>query len=222
MSYTVIAPAGDNLDALFVGMKEFPTERIYLICPKNYLKKAQSVEKKLHIFSIPIKIIETDGNIMEEMFFHFGKICSVHNNDDLIVNIATGDRLSTCAALSAAYANGLKAFGVMDKKPMLLPIMKLSYYNELTQSKLIILSELNAQDFITMSMLGKKTGLSPSLLSYHLNGTMQYKGLVSSRLVEVKEQNKNLLVKLSTIGSLLLKGYVNCDGKPYEKAQPRK
>ncbi len=217
MGYTVIAPVGDNLDALFIGMKEFPTEKIYLISPKHNLRKAQAVEKKLRIFSIPVTIIETEGNMMEGMFSHFGQICAQHNHDDLIVNIATGDRLSTCAALSAAYANGLKAFGVMDKKPMLLPIMKLSYYNELTESKLAILSKLGAEEYSTMSTLGKKTGLSPSLLSYHLNGTLRYKGLISSRLVEAKEQNKNLLVKLSSIGSLLLKGYVDCDGKPCGK-----
>lgn len=214
MGYTVIAPVGDNLDALFVGMKEFPTEKIYLITPKNNLKKAQAVEKKMRVFSIPVTIMETKGELMEGMFSSFGQICSTHNHDDLIVNIATGDSLSTCAALSAAYANGLKAFGVMDKKPMLLPIMKLSYYNELTESKLNILSNLDAEEHITMSTLSKKTGFSPSLLSYHLNGTLRYKGLLSSRLVEVKEQNKNLLVKLSSIGSLLLKGYVDCDGKP--------
>ncbi len=217
MGYTVIAPVGDNLDALFVGMKEFPTEKIYLICPKNNLKMAQATEKKLRIFSIPVTILETDGNMMEGIFSHFGQICSNHNHDDLIVNVATGDRLSTCAALSAAYANGLKAFGVMDKKPMLLPIMKLSYYNELTDSKFKILTHLHEEKYLTLTELNKKTGMSSSLLSYHLNGTLQYKGLISSRLVEVQEKNKNLLVKLSSIGSLLLKGYVDCNAKPSGK-----
>ena len=217
MGYTVIAPVGDNLNALFIGMKEFPTEKIYLISPKNNLKIAQATEKKLRIFSIPAIILETEGNMMEEMFSRFGQICSTHNHDDLIVNVATGDRLSTCAALSAAYANGLKAFGMMDKKPMLLPIMKLSYYNELTDSKLSILSTLDAEEYVSMKTLAKKTRMSSSLLSYHLNGTLQYKGLISSRLVEVREQNKNLLVKLSSIGSLLLKGYVDCNNKLAER-----
>src|SRR3989344_2064663 len=208
MGYTVIAPVGDNLDALFIGMKEFPTEKLFLITPKANLRKARKLEKKLRVFSIPVIVKETNGNLMEDMFSSFGEICAQHNHDDLIVNVATGDRLSTCAALSAAFANGLKAFGVMDKKPMLLPIMKLSYYNELTDSKFKILTKLNSEDYVTLTELGKKTGMSLSLLSYHLNGTLKNKGMLQLRLIEVKEQNKNLLVKLSQMGSLLLKGYV--------------
>ena len=208
MGYRVIAPVGDNLDALFIGMKEFPTEKLFLITPKANLRKARKLEKKLRVFSIPVIVKETNGNMMEDMFSSFGEICAQHNHDDLIVNVATGDRLSTCAALSAAFANGLKAFGVMDKKPMLLPIMKLSYYNELTDSKFKILTKLNSEDYVTLTELGKKTGMSLSLLSYHLNGTLKNKGMLQLRLIEVKEQNKNLLVKLSQMGSLLLKGYV--------------
>ena len=208
MGYTVIAPVGDNLDALFIGMKEFPTEKLFLITPKANLRKARKLEKKLRVFSIPVIVKETNGNMMEDMFSSFGEICAQHNHDDLIVNVATGDRLSTCAALSAAFANGLKAFGVMDKKPMLLPIMKLSYYNELTASKFKILTALDPEHLLSLTELGNKTRMSLSLLSYHLNGTLKYKGLLQLRLVEVKEQNKNLLVKLSQMGSLLLKGYV--------------
>src|SRR3989344_9260470 len=204
MGYIVIAPVGDNLDALFIGMKEFPTEKVFLITPKDNLRKARKLEKKLRVFSMPVIIKETNGNLMEEMFSSFGEICSQYNHDDLIVNVATGDRLSACAALSAAFANGLKAFGVMNKKPMLLPIMKLSYYNELTDSKFKVLGTLNAEEYLTLTELGKKTGMSLSLLSYHLNGTLKQKGLLQLRLVEVKEQNKKVLVKLSQMGSLLL------------------
>jgi len=208
MGYTVIAPVGDNLDALFIGMKEFPTEKVFLITPKENLRKAKKLEKKLAIFSIPVEILEIQGSLMENMFSSFGEICAKFNHDDIIVNVATGDRLSTCAALSAAFANGLKAFGVVDKKPMLLPIMKLSYYNELTDSKFKILTKLNSGDYATLTELGRKTDMSLSLLSYHLNGTLKHKGLLQLRLIEVKGQNKNVLVKLSQMGSLLLKGYV--------------
>lgn len=211
MGFTVIAPVGDNLNALFIGMKEFATERVYLITPTRNLKDAKKLEKKLEVFSIDVKIMEVRGSLMESMFASFGKICGLHNQDELIVNVATGDRMSTCAALSAAFANGLKAFGVMNKKPMLLPIMKLSYYHELSESKIKILQNLRREEFHSLSDLRKKTGMSVSLLSYHLNGTLRYKGLLGLRLVEINEENKQLKVKLSELGSLLLKGYVSCD-----------
>ena len=211
MGYKVIAPVGDNLDALFLGMKEFATEKVFLITPKENMKKAKKLQKKLSIFSIPAEIIEINGSVLECMFSSFGEICAYNDHDDIIVNVATGDRMSTCAALSAAFANGLKAFGIVGGKPMLMPIMKLSYYHELTDSKLKILTNLSSDEFINLTDLGKKIGMSVSLLSYHLNGTIKYKGLRSLRLVDIKEQNKNLFVKQSDLGNLILKGYIPCE-----------
>ena len=180
----------------------------------NTLKKAQQLEKKLEIFAIPVTIMLVKDGLMESMFASFGKIVRDNDPDNIIVNVATGDRLSTCAALSAAFANGLKAFGIMDGKPMLLPIMKLSYYHELSDSKLTILKHLNEEHYTSLQNLGKKTKMSTSLLSYHLNGTLRYKGLLNLRLVEVKERNKQLLIRLSSLGKLLLKGYMPlCDPK---------
>jgi DNA-binding transcriptional ArsR family regulator len=211
MGYVVVAPVGDNPDALFIGMKEFATEEVYLLTPRSNVKKARKLEKKLEVFHIPVHILVIEGSLMENMFAHFGKIIANHNHDDIIVNVATGDRLSTCTALSAAFANGLKAFGIMENKPMLLPIMKLSYYNELTDSKMKILRNLDREEFTSLKALSTATSMSISLLSYHLNGTLKYKGLLNLRLVQVKERNKQLLVRLSELGSLLLKGYISCE-----------
>ncbi|MDA1197000.1 MAG: winged helix-turn-helix domain-containing protein [Nanoarchaeota archaeon] len=213
MGYKVIAPVGDNLKALFVGIKEFPTEMVYLIAPKANNKEAHELAAKLDEFTIKSKILEIDGNIMDGMFRIFGDICSLHDEDDLIVNVATGDRISTCAALSAAFANGLKAFGVMDDMAMMLPIMKLSYYNELSENKLKILKHLSSDDFTSLKQLSEKVSMSISLLSYHINGNYKYKGLKQFRLVELKGEHNNLYIKLSQLGNLLLKGYI----KRYDK-----
>ncbi|MBI2105834.1 winged helix-turn-helix transcriptional regulator [Candidatus Woesearchaeota archaeon] len=208
MGYKVIAPVGDNLKALFIGMKEFPTESVFLITPQNKLKEADELSKKLEEFTIGSNIIKINGNIMEEMFRSFGKICATHDEDELIVNVATGDRMSTCAALSAAFANGLKAFGIIDNKPILLPIMKLSYYRELSDNKLKILNELDSEKYISLKELSDKTKMSVSLASYHINGNYKHKGLKEFRLVDIKDENKNLCIKLSDMGRLLLKGYI--------------
>ena len=50
--------------------------------------------------------------------------------------------------------------------------------------------------------------MSISLLSYHINGNEKYKGLKEHRLIDTKLINKNLHIKLSSMGSLLLKGYI--------------
>ncbi len=208
MGYTIIAPLGDNIKALFIGIKEFPTERVILLTPRDALSRARSIGKKLEEFTIPVEIMHLTENVMESMFESFGKICSVYDNDDIIVNVATGDRITTCAALSAAYANGLKAIGTMGNRTMMMPIMKLSYCNQISGNKMAILKELDGKGWVPLNEISGNLSMSVSLLSYHINGNFKYKGLKELRLVEVKEQNKNLFVKLSDLGRLLLKGYI--------------
>ncbi len=210
MSYTVIAPLGDEPNLLFVGMKEFATKKVILVTPKNKLSEANDIREKLKTFTIETQIMEISENVLEEMFRVFGQICSLHDCDDLIVNVATGDKMSTCAALSAAYANGLKCFGVKEggTECFLLPIMKLSYYSELSNNKMSLLSELKGDEYLSLTQLGKTLKMSRSLLSYHINGNYKYKGLKEYRLVDVKEEGNQLFVKLSSMGSLLLQGYI--------------
>ncbi|RME77914.1 hypothetical protein D6774_02780 [Candidatus Woesearchaeota archaeon] len=207
MSYTIIAPVGDNLKALFVGMKEFPTREVILITTKKKCKDAKKLVKKLETFTIPSRIIEIADQIMPEMFRVFSQIITQYDFDDLIVNVATGDRMSTCATLSAAYANGLKAIGVEDGQAMLLPIMKLSYYHELSQTKLDILEAIG-EGYVQLNDLAKKLNMSLSLLSYHINGNLKYKGLKEYRLVDVKEEQNRMFVKVSQMGTMLLRGYL--------------
>lgn len=206
MKYTVIAPVGDNLDALFIGIKEFPTERIILISPKNNLKKAEKAEKDLKKFDIPVEIKEIGGNLMEEMFRIVAEIKSIEKQKNIIINIATGDKISTCAALSAAFVNGIKAFGVMNNQVMLMPILKFSYYKSLTDKKLKILRLLNNQEVMTMEEISEKTGMSLHLVYYYINGTLKEEGLKGLELVESSDKSK---VKLSMLGRLLIKGYIS-------------
>lgn len=211
MGYVVIAPVGDNLQALFIGMKEFPTEKVILITPKKNLTAARNLAKRLEEFTIESEIIEIDEQFMSGMFSAFGKITSEYPEEKILVNVATGDRLSSCAALSAAYANGLKAIGVMGTQTILLPIMKLNYYEQLSENKLRILRALSLKNSISLTTLKEKLGMTGSLLNYHINGNLKYRGLKEFRLVEVTENKRNLHLKLSTLGDLLMKGHIECE-----------
>jgi len=92
---------------------------------------------------------------------------------------------------------------------MLLPILKLSYYKELSENKLRILKMLDAEKYQSLKNLSEKLKMSISLLSYHIHGNDKYKGLKEFRLVDIKEETKQLFVKLSQMGKLLLKGYIS-------------
>lgn len=209
MKYVVIAPVGDNMDALFVGIRDFSTERIILLTPKDRMDEAKKAEDSLSKFKIPVKITEIDGNIWEEMFTKIAQISNIEKNSQILVNTATGDRMSTCAATSAAFVNGLKAISVDGNDSMLLPVLKFSYYNMLTERKMEILKLLSKPGCCSsLEELSKKTKMSLPLISYHINGNLKSEGLKEMSLIETNERKGKIDVKLSTLGRMLIKGYI--------------
>ncbi|MBI2558759.1 hypothetical protein HYW20_05530 [Candidatus Woesearchaeota archaeon] len=206
----IIAPVGDNINALFVGLKEFPTEKIYLLAPADYMKTAESAIKDLEKFGIPTKIIEMKGEVWEDMFRKIGEISKIEGGNNIIINTATGDRTTTCAATSAAFVNGIKAFSVEKGMAMLLPVLKFSYYRMLTDKKMDILKNLSKPNCcMSLDELGKKTKMSLPLISYHINGNLKSEGLKKMGLVETEDIKGRMEIKLSTLGRMLIRGYVS-------------
>jgi len=210
MKYTVIAPVGDHIDDLYVGIREFPTERVVLIVPPNRKSEAQQAKKGLEKFRIPVSLREIKGNIWEEMFKTVSEIKELEKDRQVIVHVSTGDRDTRCAATSAAYVNGIKAFAVDGDQAMLLPVLKFSYYKILTDKKLELLRLLNHKDCCSsLEELSKKSKMSLPLISYHINGNLKSEGLKDLGLIETAEEKGRVAVKLSMMGRLLLKGYIH-------------
>lgn len=211
--YVVVAPVGDFMEALYVGIREFPTERVILISPKELSSEANKAKADLDKFKIPVKIIQVQGNIWEETFKAVADVKQLEKDNEVIVNVATGNRDNRCAATSAAFVNGLKAFSVSGNAVMLLPVLKFSYYKLLTDKKMEILKILYNKDCCSsMDELSKKTKMSLPLISYHINGNLKSDGLKEMGLVDTKEVKGRVDLNLSTLGKLLINGYV-----PYEK-----
>lgn len=205
----IVAPVGDNMGALYIGIKEFPTEKVILLSPENKLEDAKKAQQELKKFSIPVQIIEMKGNIWEDLFQKIAEIKALEKGNEIIINTATGDRSSTCAATSAAFVNGLKAISVEGNNAMLLPVLKFSYYNILTEKKMGILQLLKQPGCCrSLEELSKKTKMSLPLISYHINGNLKSEGLKNLGLVETMEEKGRIAVKLSTLGRLLVKGYI--------------
>jgi len=214
MKNIIIAPVGENIDALFIGIKEFPTERIYLISPKDMTIEANRVKKELARFSIPAKIMEIKGDLWEGTFEAIAEIKKIEKDRNLVVNVATGNTDNRCAATSAAFVNGLKAFSIHNQEVMLLPVLKFSYYKLLTDRKLKIL-QLLAKDKTccgSLENLSKKTKMSLPLISYHVNGNLKSEGLKDLGLVETVEQKGRIRIGLTTLGRMLVKGYITQGG----------
>jgi hypothetical protein len=218
-----VAPVGDNLDALFVGIREFPTKKIVLLAPTEKMTDARELEKRLAPFRVPVQVMELRGtSLLEKMFESFASLKRTEGEDDLIVNVATGDRISTCAALSASYVNGIRAFSVMENEIMLLPMLKFSFSKLISEKKTEIITAVSDGASKSFEEIQNKMKMSAPLLSYHLNGDRETSGLIELGLVEilVEEQQENEYdtvakkkngsgkrYKLSSMGMLFFKGY---------------
>jgi len=206
----VIAPVGENIDALFVGLREFPTQKVILIASHDKMDAAKKAKNDLEKFKIPVQIVEIKGNIWEETFQKVAEIKKAEGEKNVIINVATGDTMARCAVTSAAFVNGLQAFSVDNSEVMLLPILKFSYYNELTDKKLGILKLIYKDKTCCASLedLSKKLKMSLPLVSYHVNGNLKSPGLKELGLIETKEEGGKIRVTLTMQGRLLIKGYV--------------
>jgi DNA-binding transcriptional ArsR family regulator len=210
MKSIIVAPVSDNIDALYIGIREFPTEKVILVASPDNMNRAREVEKDLKKFKIHSTIIEIKGqNIWEETFRVIAEIKKT-TDKNIMINVATGDSATKCAAISAAFVNGLKAFDVAKNEIMLLPVMKFSYYKLIPEKKLEIITLLhNEKDCCTsFEDLSKRLKMSLPLVSYHINGNMKSEGLKQMGLVETKESKRRLQVSLTTLGKLIIKGYI--------------
>lgn len=210
MKNVIIAPVGDRLENIFVGIRDFPTEKIYLLTPKEMKEEAEKAEKDLKKFKVPVNIVELSGNIYEDIFKAVNQIKEAEKNKNILINVSTGDRNTQCAATSAAFVNGIKAFHVDGKQSLMLPVLKFSYYKLLTDKKMSILKILLDEKSCCSSLedLSKRTKMSLPLISYHINGNRKSEGLDSMGLVELEEHSGKINIKLSVLGKLLMSGYV--------------
>ena len=205
MKQVIIAPFQDDTAPLFAGIREFPTEKIILITPLNALEKAEQAKKELARFRIPVEIeIIQDENSLEETFAAFAHIKAKEKGKQLMVNLSSGGGMLGCAALSASFVNGLKAFEFMDDKLIVFPILKFSYYDLLSEKKLDILRLLKSHGkMASLEAVSKALKLGPSLVNYHLYGNEKNPGLKELGLVEVERAKGKISLQLTPLGNLL-------------------
>lgn len=216
MKKTIIAPVGDHMESLFVGIKDFPTEKVVLITPIDMEKEATKARGELEKFRIPVEIIKINNrnpiDLWEEMFKTVARLKRSMEGKDILINVATGDRTTRCAATSAAFVNGLQAIATDDEQAMLLPVLKFNYYKLLNEKKMMLLHLLqDGKCCDSLEELSKKSGMSLPLISYHINGTPRSQGLKEFGLVETEEVKGRIRIRLSMLGRLLLRGYVDTE-----------
>lgn len=211
MGILQIAPVGPDLDPVMVGVREFPTSRLILVADKDHVEKAREAQRLLSPLKLDIEIRTVEGDAIMGMLRLVTGIVNEEGlrYDDTYVNVASGSRMLSCAALSAAFVNGVKAFGVNENRPFLLPVLKFSYQELISESKLAILRALAKAGGGVDSLqdLSDESGVEKSLLSYHIRGGREGKGLEELGLVEIRRGPQGRLrISLTPMGRMLLYG----------------
>lgn len=205
-----IATVGEDVEPVMVGIREYPVTKLVLVHTKQTASIARDIREKLAFLRLDTELHEVGAKdtLMDTMSV-VGEIVARERGkyDDIIINVSSGDKMQTCSALSAAFVNGVKAIGIRDNHPFLLPVLKFSYRELISEPKLEVLRALEKMGGSAESLqdLSEASGVEKSLLSYHIRGSRDGKGLEELGLVEVdRAQQGRLVVKVTEMGRLML------------------
>lgn len=183
------------------------------ICFDSDKSKAEEFARKIkNVLGLPITInLVTKENVIRDTIERVNEILNIEGRDfqQVLMNVSSGDKLIGCAALSAAFINGIKAFGMDSTKsvPLLMPVLKLSYNEIISTAKIKILKTIDGMGGTINSLeeLEQASGLGKPLLSYHVQGGKDSKGLANLGLVEVERGDRGkMIINLTTLGKLLV------------------
>src|ERR671924_1156029 len=202
----------DMQEGIAAGIRNFPVHKLILICYGSDNQKAEEFARRIRsVLGIPVTItLVSKENVIRDVLERIGEIIEIEgkNFQQILMNVSCGDKLIGCAALSAAFINGIKAFG-MDASgaPLLMPVLKLSYSEIISEAKIKILKAIQGVGgtIESLEQLEQASGYGKPLLSYHVMGSRDSKGLADLGLLEVEKGDRGKIsAKLTTLGKLLV------------------
>lgn len=207
-----IATFGSDVGYIQKGICNFPTHKIILL---HYEEEAQlAKEYANHIYEtlkIPVSLQDIANNdTIRNVLEHVSNIIKLEKNyfDEILVNITAGDKMLSYAALLAAYINNVKALGADRTNDLiLLPIIKLTYVEKVSDAKIRILRSIDRVGGIVKDLetLSKITQFGKPLLSYHIHGADKTEGLLGLGLVDIERYGHGKLkISLNALGTMIL------------------
>jgi len=207
-----IATIGEDADGVLAGVRNAPANKLALIC----YERDKDVAKRL--------AVSISGTLKEEVEV-FDKIRPEHcykdimqvfsdvveknkdNFDDFLLNVSAGDKMICIAAAVTSFILGFKAFFCKGDECVMLPPMKLSYTEMVSEVKLNILRALDkvGGEVDSLDELSKLTNYGKPLLSYHIHGSEDARGLIDLGLAQATRHARGKTkVSLTTLGKMLL------------------
>lgn len=201
-------------EGIAAGIKSFPVHKLVLICYDSDKQEADEYARKLrNVLGMPVTILVVGReSVIRDTIERVGEVIGTEgkNFQQMLMNVSCGDKLIGCAALSASFINGIKAFA-MDPTgaPLLMPVIKLSYSEMISEPKMNILKAISRVGGVIESLeqLEQASGYGRPLLSYHVMGSKDAKGLADLGLLEInKGERGKISAKLTVVGKLLAAG----------------
>ncbi len=210
MSTLQIAPVGAENDGIIVALKEYSVSKLVLIYTETEQEYSLALSERLAPLRLVIDRRLIEGDPLVGALREITRVLHEDGHEDALINVSSGPRLLTHSALCAAYINGTPAIYVRDGEIVELPILHFGYSDLLSTSKLGILSAIadagGAVD--SLSALSSSSGVEKSLLSYHLRGGHDTKGLEDLGLVTIQRRSQGRLgIALTPIGRLIQMGH---------------
>jgi len=205
-----IAVLGESEDAVLVGLRNFPAHKLTLLAGNDSMERALELSKRLtETLKLSVDVKQLRDASIQTMLEAIRQIIHAESESfqDFLINVGSAGKHEACAGVTAAFVHGIKAFDVVNERPIVLPVMKFSYAQAVTQPKMEILRAIERAggDVESLEKLSALSNYGKPLLSYHIRGSDDGRGLEDLGLIEVERGKRGRLrLKLTSLGRMLL------------------
>jgi len=200
------------MEGVLSGVRNAPANKLIIICYERDKDVAKRLSRSI---ADTLKVeVEVHDKIRPEHSYKdimevFTQIVEKNREqyDDFLLNVSSGDKMICIAAAVTSFILGFKAFFCKGDECVMLPPMKLSYTEMVSDVKLNILKALDAAggEVESLDELSKLTNYGKPLLSYHIHGSEDARGLIDLGLAEATRHSRGKTkVTLTTLGKMLL------------------
>ena len=207
-----IATLGEDSGGVLAGVRNAPANKLVLICYEHNKETAKRLAANI---SETLKSdVEVYDNVRVEHSYKdimqvFSQIVQKDKDqyDDFLLNVSSGDKMICIAAAVTSFILGIKAFFCKGDECVMLPPMKLSYTELVSEVKLSILRALDKAggEVDSLDELSKLTNYGKPLLSYHIHGSEDARGLIDLGLADaIRHSRGKTKVRLTTLGKMFL------------------
>ncbi len=206
-----IATVGEDITPILVALRELPVSKLILLYTEDAKALVEDLRERLSSVLVPVEARLVEGDPVTQVMKMAGEILQKEGPkyDEVFFNVSSGSKMLSCAGLSSAFVHGIKAIGTTKNGIFHFPVLKFSYTEIISEPKFAILRSLRDAGGSVPSLadLETKVDVDKSLLSYHIRGGRDSKGLEELGLVSVdRGEYGKLSIHLTELGRLVLTG----------------